>query len=45
MIRILLGIDKEIWDLFVSNYKKEGKSLLSKFRDMVHSEVRSDKYR
>jgi len=45
MIRILLGIDKEVWDLFVSNYKRQGKSLFVKFKEMVHNDVRINKYR
>jgi hypothetical protein len=45
MIRILLSIDKEVWDLFVSNYKRQGKSLIVKFRDMIHNDVRTNRYR
>jgi hypothetical protein len=45
MIRILLGIDKEVWNLFVSNYKKDRKSLFSKIKEMVHNDVRTNKYR
>ena len=45
MIRILLGIDKEVWDLFVSKYKKDRKSFLSKIKDMIHNDVRINKYR
>jgi len=45
MIRILLGIDKDIWNMFVTNYKRQGKSLIMKFKEMVHNDVRSDKYR
>lgn len=45
MIRILLGIDKDVWKMFVTNYKKDGKSLLSKIKEMVHNDVRIDKYR
>jgi hypothetical protein len=45
MIRILLGIDKDVWNMFVTNYKRQGKSLIMKFKEMVHNDVRSDKYR
>jgi len=45
MLRILLGIDKEVWSMFVTNNKRQGKSLIKKFREMVYSDVRTDKYR
>lgn len=31
--------------MFVTNYKRQGKSLIMKFKEMVHNDVRSDKYR